>query len=170
MALIDLLKTRRSIRKYKPDAVEKHKLDMVLESARLAPSAANRQPWHFIVITDKTIKVNLKSAYSAERIQQAPVVIVCCADSSVSWKRHDGKDYSEVDAAIAMQNLILTASELGLGTCWIANFNEKIMKEILEIPDHISVVAMTPLGYSDEKKGAVEDRKPIEEMLHQNKW
>ena len=170
MDVLEAIYTRRSIRRYSKKEIENKIVDKIIHAGMYAPSAVNKQPWHFIVITDKTIKAKLKSAYTAERIQQAPVLIVCCVDSLVSWKRHDGKDYGEVDGAIAMQNLVLMASELGLGTCWIANFDEKILKAVLGIPDSVSVVAMTPLGYADEKKGAVEDRKPIDEILHQNKW
>jgi nitroreductase len=101
---------------------------------------------------------------------QAPAIIVACADPKKAWKRNDGEEYWKVDAAIAMQNLVLAATELGLGTCWIAVFNEKAVKKALNIPKHIRVVAMTPLGYPDEDKGPVTDRKTLNEIVHFEKW
>ncbi|MDW8045203.1 MAG: nitroreductase family protein [Nitrososphaerota archaeon] len=169
MNVLDVIKMRRSIRRYKPDPVEREKLVSVLEAARLAPSARNMQPWHFIV-TKPEVKEKLRMAYNREWFIKAPVIIVACADPSRAWVRADGEEYWKVDVAIALQNLVLKATEEGLGTCWIAAFDEKAVKEVLNIPPHIRVVAMTPLGYPDEARGPVTDRKSLEEIVHYESW
>lgn len=164
------IKKRRSIRKYKPKMVEKEKLFKVLEAGRLAPSAANKQPWHFIVITDKKIKNELKKAYDKDWFVEAPIIIVACANPKEAWKRVDGTEYWMVDVAISMHQMVLCATEEGLGTCWIAAFDEEAVKKALGIPDHIRVVAMTPLGYPDEFKEEVKDRKPLNHIVHFEHW
>lgn len=166
MDVFEAVKRRRSIRKFKKVEVEREKLDMVLQAARLSPSAANRQPWRFIVITEEKSKNKIRAAYDAEWFIEAPAIIVACAVPKEAWRRADGEKYWKVDVAIAMQTLILVAAGLGLGSCWIANFNEEKAKEALDIPQDWRVVAMTPLGYPNEEKGPVKNRKPIRNIVH----
>ena len=170
MSILEVLKKRRSIRKYQTKLVEKDKVLKVLEAARLGPSADNMQPCQFIVVTDEEVRERLRASYNAEWFVHAPVIIVCCASPKGSWRRKDGEEYWKVDAAIAMQNLILAATEEGLGTCWITNFDEKAAKKALNIPKEIRVVAMTPLGYPAEEKALVTDRKPLDTLVHYDKW
>jgi len=170
MNVFDAIRKRRSIRKYKETGVEQEKLNTVLEAARLAPSATNKQPWAFIVVTDPHVKEQLRSSYDEEWFIKAPVIIVGCAVPDQAWRRNDGEEYWMVDVAIAMQNIVLAATELGLGTCWIADFDEKAAKEALRIPEDVRVVAMTPLGYPDEEKGPVMGRKPLNSIVHYNQW
>lgn len=173
MSILEILKKRRSIRKYKIKNVEKGKILKLLEAARLGPSAANRQPCQFIVVTTKEAREKLKESYNENWFVNAPVIIVGCVNPKEAWRRRQGmrvEEYWKVDAAIAMQNLILAATEEGLGTCWIANFDEKAAKNALEIPKAIRVVAMTPLGYPDEEKELVSDRKPLDQFVHYDKW
>ena len=170
MNVLDVLKKRRSIRKYSAKLVEDEKLREVLEAARLGPSANNQQPCYFIVITQPEVRESLRSAYNRDWFVQAPVIIVGCANPKEAWRRSDGEEYWKVDLAIAMQNIILSATELGLGTCWIATLDEKAVKKALNIPKEIRVVAMTPLGYPDEEKEPVTDRKPLEKIVHYEKW
>jgi len=170
LSILEVLKKRRSIRKYQTRAVENDKVIKVLEAARLGPSADNLQPCHFIIITDEEMHERLRASYNAEWFVHAPVIIVCCANPRGSWRRKDGEEYWKVDAAIAMQNLILAATEEGLGTCWITNFDEKAAKKALNIPKEIRVVAMTPLGYPAEEKALVTDRKPLDTLVHYDKW
>jgi nitroreductase len=151
MDVFEVLKKRRSIRRYQT-------------------SADNRQPCHFISVTKPEVKNSLKAAFNADWFLHAPAIIVACVNPVESWRREDGEEYWKVDAAIAMQNLILASTELGLGTCWIAGFDEKAAKKVLNIPKDIRVVAMTPLGYSDEEKGTPTNRKPLDTMLHREKW
>ena len=170
MGVFEAIQKRRSVRKYQNQPVEKEKIAKVLEAARLGPSAANSQPCHFIVVTDSKVRESLRDAYNADWFLKAPVIIVVCANPKESWRRRDGDEYWKVDGAIAMQNLILTATELGLGTCWVVSFDEKELKKSLNIPKDFKVVAMTPLGFPDEIKGPVTDRKPLEAMVHSEKW
>ena len=170
MNVIECIKKRRSIRKYRQVEVEDQKLNNVLEAGRLAPSATNMQPWHFIVVRDHGIKQKLRASYDREWFTSAPVIIVACADPDNSWIRGDGEQYWKVDVAISLQNMVLEAKEQGLGTCWIAAFNEGEAKKVLQIPPSIRVVAMTPLGYPDEVKGEVNNRKPLNEIVHFDRW
>ncbi|MEM3028827.1 MAG: nitroreductase family protein [Thermoproteota archaeon] len=142
----------------------------VLEAARLAPSAVNRQPWYFIIVTDQKIKEKLKSAYPRDWFSSAPVIIVACTSPREAWVRKEGEEYWKVDIAIAMQNLVLIAWEETLGTCWIGAFDEQEVKKALGIPQEIRVVAMTPLGYPAEEKEPVVDRKPLSEIVHYEYW
>ncbi len=170
MELFEVIRTRRSIRLYRDKPVEEAKLRRVLEAARLAPSAANRQPWRFIVVTDPAVKEKLRAAYDREWFVSAPVIIVACAVPTQSWLRSDREEYWKVDVAIAMQNLVLAARAEDLGTCWIAAFNEKKTKKALGVPKNARVVVMTPLGYPAEEKGAIANRKPLDEIVSYNHW
>jgi len=170
MNVHEAIRTRRSIRRYENRPIEKEKLLTVLEAARLAPSAANRQPWSFIVVTDPKARESLRSAYGQDWFVNAPAIIVACASPEKAWVRRDGEEYWKVDITIALQSLILAAWEEGLGTCWIGAFREEEVKKALGIPMNARVVAMTPLGYPAEKKGPVTDRRPLEEIIHYDRW
>ena len=170
MDVSETIEKRRSIRKYQTKPVETEKLNKILQAARLGPSAANVQPCHFIVVTKPEARASLRAAYPAEWFLQAPAIIVVCANPKESWRRKDGEEFWKVDAAIAMQNLVLTSTELGLGTCWMTNFEEKELKKALNIPKEIRAVAMTPLGYPAEEKGPATERKPLNEIVHNEKW
>ena len=170
MDVFEAVKTRRSTRKFKDSTIEKEKLSKVLEAARFAPSAANLQPWSFIVVSDKAIRQSLFSAYSQQWFVDAPLIIVACGFPDKGWCRKDGEKYYPIDVAIAMQNMILAAHDVGLGTCWIADFDEKKVKKALDIPNNVRVIAMTPLGYPDEDKGPITERKSLEEIIHYDKW
>ena len=167
MDVYETIQKRRSIRKYTKKPVENEKIQKILDAARLGPSAANIQPCHLIAVSDPS---TLKEAYKAEWFQQAPLVIVVCANEKAAWKRSDGLNYWVVDAAIAMQNIVLVATELGLGTCWIGAFDEGKLRKALNIPKDYKIVSMTPIGYADEQKEAATDRKPVEAILHKEKW
>ena len=170
MDVFEAIKTRRSIREYQEKPVEQEKLSKVLEAARLSPSAANKQPWKFIVVTDPKVKESLRSAYNKDWLISAPVIIVGCALPKEAWVRSDGEEYWKVDLAIAMQSLILEVWEQGLGTCWIGAFREDGVKKALGIPDDVRVVALTPLGYPAEEKEPVVRRKPLEEIVSYDHW
>lgn len=170
MDFYNVISGRRSIRKYKTDKkVPDEVLNRILNAARIAPSACNIQPWHFIVIKDNRIKEKLKDAYRQDWFWTAPVIIVGAVDSTISWKRGDGVNYAEVDLTIAMDHLILASANEGLGTCWIGAFSENKVKEILNIPSNIKVVAMTPLGYPAEEP-KMRQRKSLEEIVHREVW
>ena len=169
MMFTELIKKRYSVRSYKPDIVEDEKLAQVLEAARLAPSAANRQPYQLIVIKTAGKEKELKRIYSGSFFTQAPLVICACTLPLQAWSRRDGTDYNFVDIAIAMDHLVLAATELGLGTCWIAAFDPEATKEVLGLPDEIEPVIFTPLGYPANKQGE-KNRKPLSELVRYEHW
>ena len=164
MEVMEAIRTRRSIRKYKPDPVPDDILQDVLNAARLAPSAGNRQPWLFIVVRDPEVKERMKEVYGAEWFYTAPVIIVACGYRDKAWTRSDGKNYMEVDVTIAMDHLILAAWEKGLGTCWIGAFDPQKAREVLEIPEDAEPVVMTPLGWPAEQPEA-KPRKSLDEIV-----
>jgi nitroreductase len=169
-SVFTVISTRRSIRKYQSKPISDDQLSRILEAGRLAPSAANRQPWHFLVITDPTVRKQMRQAYGRDWFADSPVILVVCADPREAWVRADGEEYWKVDAAIALQNMIMQATTEGLGTCWIGAFDEPMAKQILGIPNPIRVVAMTPLGYPDEEKDPVSNRKELQTLLHHDTW
>ena len=170
MNFFELVKTRFSVRKFKAAPVEEEKILKVLEAGRFAPSAANFQPWHFIVINDiKTLK-QIHSAYNREWIKQAPLIIVACSDHSQSWKRpSDTKDSADIDISIAVDHMTLMAAELELGTCWVCNFDAEKCSSILDLPKHIEPVVMLPIGYPDSDT-PIKKRKTLQKMAHKNKF
>lgn len=163
---LDLVRKRRSIRRYKSDPVPQGKLKYVLEAARLAPSMGNRQCWRFIVVTDEAKR---KAITTREWAAGAPAVIVGCAYPHLSGSRFN-QQYYMLDMGIAMEHLILAAAEQGLGTCWIGGqFDEETVRQALGIPKGVRVVALTPLGYPAETPGP-KGRKPLKEIVSYNKW
>ncbi len=164
MDFYEVIKKRRSIRKYKDRPVEEEKLRRVLEAARIAPSAKNAQPWKFIVVKDKKIREKFKAAYAGEWFWTAPVLICACGLKEEAWRRWDGKSYLDVDVTIAMDHLILAATAEGLGTCWIGAFDVSEVKKILDLSQGEEPIALTPLGYpaiSPEPRW----RKPWDEVI-----
>ena len=164
MEYLQLIEKRYSVRAYKSTPVEDEKLERLLETARLAPTAANRQPFRLIVIPTKGREEELRRIYGREWFTQAPLVIGICAIPAEGWSRRDGKNYAEVDATIAFDHLILAAHDLGLGTCWIAAFDPAAAKEILGLSEGEEPVAFTPLGYpADEWRP--KKRRPLQELV-----
>jgi nitroreductase len=163
-----LVKKRRSIRKYKSDPVSDEDLKAMLEAARRAPSWSNRQCWQYIIVEDQRIKNELAEA-GEKWVAEAPMIVVVCADPEASGHK-PGMDYFMLDVGISFEHLILAATNLGLGTCWIGGFDEKIVKEALEVPDEIRVVAFTPVGYPDETKGEVFNRKSLGEICFYERY
>jgi len=147
MEFFELINKRYSVRAYQSKPVEKEKLQKVLEAANLAPTAANKQPFRFIVIYTRGRESELKRIYSREWFCSAPIVICACAVVSEAWARMDGKNYADVDTTIALDHLILAAADQGLGTCWVAAFNPSAAREILRLSKDEEPVAFTPLGY-----------------------
>jgi len=169
MEFSELIAKRYSVRAYKPDPVEEDKLRQVLEAARLAPTAANRQPFQLIVVHTAERKAELKRVYHREWFLQAPLTICACTVPSQAWVRRDGKNYADVDVTIAMDHLILAAANLGLGTCWIAAFDPKAAREVLGLPEGVEPIALTPLGHPADQPGPKE-RKPLSELVRYERW
>jgi nitroreductase len=164
MEFLELIQKRYSVRAYKATPVEKEKLQKVLEAARLAPTAANKQPFELIVIETKGREADLKRIYGREWFVQAPLVICACARVSEAWTRRDGKNYADVDTTIALDHLILAAAALGLGTCWIAAFDPAAAREVLQLPANVEPLAFTPLGYPADK-WKPKKRKPLSDLV-----
>ena len=164
-----LIKRRYSVRAYKSDPVSDSKLQKVLKAGCLAPTAANRQPFQFIVIHTQNRQSELKRIYPREWFSQAPIVICVCAIPSQAWTRGDSKNYSDIDATIAMDHLILAAANLGLGTCWVAAFDPVAVREILKLPDKVEPIAFTPLGYPADKPRE-KKRKSLDELVRYEKY
>jgi len=164
MLFSELIRNRYSVRRYKPTPVEQEKLNYVLEAMRLAPSALNNQPVRFIVLSTKGKKATIDKIFDQDWVSTAPYIIFACAVPSEGWVRSDGLDYTYIDVAIAMDHLILAATDVGLGTCWIASFNAQAVKEFLNLPNGINPVLATPLGYSDTTPPQKE-RKPLSDLV-----
>ncbi|MFZ7120114.1 MAG: nitroreductase family protein, partial [Eubacteriaceae bacterium] len=165
MSFIELARKRYSVRTYKNKPVEKEKILQVLEAGRLAPSAVNYQPWHFIVITDERIKNKIAQTYSREWFKNAPVVIIACGDHSRSWKRKELKDHCDIDVAIAIDHMTLAAVDIGLGTCWVCAFDAKKCHETLQLPENLEVIALLPMGYPSDDKIPEKKRMSINDIV-----
>ncbi|MFQ6083719.1 MAG: nitroreductase family protein [Candidatus Aminicenantia bacterium] len=171
MSVLDAIRKRKSVRKYKSDPIPEDILLKVLEAARLAPSAKNLQPWKFILIKDEELKMKLAEACLRQYfITKAPVIIVACGfpDNCYAYQGRYMKSWP-IDVAIAFEHLVLQAAEEGLGTCWIGAFEEDKVKEILGIPENVKVVALTPLGYPDEQPRD-RRRKSLEEIISYDRY
>jgi nitroreductase len=181
MEFKDVIMARNSVRTFRDIPVEDEKINYILDCARRAPSWGNSQCWRFIVLTDKEKITQLakESMVFNHWLKNAPALIIACADPADSGKQN-GIDYYTVDVAIALEHLVLAAADVGLGACWIGGFHEEKIKEQLEIPKRIKVVALTPLGYPSDKKAFVastiklitraEKRKSLDEIVHHEHW
>jgi nitroreductase len=163
MSLIDFILTRRSIRRYEKKDVPEEVLAQIFETGRQAPSAANKQPIHFVIVKDNEIKKELSKGLFNRFVKDAPVVIVGCADVNSLLT---GK-WAIVDATISMQNMVIASWTLGVGSCWLGDFDEKQVKELLRVPDKWKVVALVTLGYPDEQPKQ-KKKKSFEEMFSYN--
>jgi nitroreductase len=171
MSILEVIKERRSVRKYKADPIPDDALYRVLEAARFSPSGKNLQPWKFILVRNESLKQRLVEASVRQTfIAEAPVVIVACGFPDRCYSRMGNymKSWS-VDVAIAIEHMILQAQEEGLGTCWIGAFEETDVKSILNIPEGVRVLALTPLGYPDESP-LPRGRKNLEEIVSYNSY
>ena len=177
--ILDLIKSRQSDRKYSEKPVEKDKLDRILEAGRMAPSACNAQPWKFIVVDNPELLEKLAEAASAKLlgmnmfVSQAPLMIVIVRESpnftSKIGATIKNKDYSLIDIGIASENICLQAKAEGIGSCMLGWFDEKMVKNILEIPRSKRVELLITLGYSMSDKRE-KRRKPAEETVVYNKY
>ena len=168
MDFFDVVETRESIRNYDSDKpIEEEKLQRILEAGRLAPSAANRQPWQFILVSSKQGLERVRPCYDSDWFRAAPHILIVKGRAGEAWTRADGYNSLETDLTIAMDHLILAAENEGVGTCWIANFRPDVLKEVLSLSDDERVFAITPLGYQTvefTKKGR-KNRKSLDEIV-----
>jgi nitroreductase len=160
----ELARARYSCRGYRDDPVEEEKLATVLEAARMAPTASNRQAFRLYVIPTAGRQEELRAIYGRDWFARAPLVIGIAGHPAKSWVRKDGRNYVDVDCAIVMDHLILQAADLGLGTCWIAAFDPPAARRLLDLPPDWEPIAFTPLGYPDDA-GRPKSRKPLDELV-----
>jgi len=173
--ILKAIKKRRSVRGYLNKAIPEQVLNRVLEAARLAPTAANKQPFKLILVTDKLTKAKLVEASKRQTfIAEAPMIIVGCAFPEESYQKIGGTRTSEeIDISIVFDHLMLQAAEEGLGTCWIGAFSEDQVKAILNISSNVKVVGLTPLGYpsgKEFKSGKHLERKPLSKIVLYEKY
>jgi nitroreductase len=168
LTVLDVIRDRRSIRKYEDRKIPKNLLDQVLEAARLAQSAGNKQPWEFVLVSEKTLKNKLAASFVGE----SAVVIVCIAHPENCG--HVGfSDSFLVDVAIAIENMALVSWELGLGSCWIGHYDEEKVKNLLNIPKNLKVVSLLSLGFPKEKinkKMIKNNKKSLSQIIHFEKY
>ncbi len=161
MSLLDVIFSRVSVRRYTSEPVSEEALRNILEAGRRAPSAMNAQPWHFIVVTEQKLKNQLSTRRWTGFVKDAALVVVGCGEKTDHW--------STVDVAIALQNMVLAAEAQGLGSCWIGDFDQAEMRELLGIPDNLHVIGMVTFGHPAEKP-APRNKKSLEEIIHYNKF
>ncbi len=204
MDVSEAIKRRRSIRRFKQDLIPDEKIRELIESARLAPSGTNTQPWRFVIVKDDKTKKELQEAAHNQRyIRRAPVIIVCCADLSAfkefstrvdeliesgalpertrekfipylengmrSVKREELVTAAATNVSIAVEHIVLRAVELGLGTCWVRWYDDKKVKEILDVPEFVEVMALLPLGIPDEEPSP-RPRLSIDKLMYHEKY
>lgn len=169
MEFTELIRSRYSVRAYRLDSVPDALLTRVLEAGRLAPTAANRQPFRLVVIHTAGRQEELRRLYHREWFGQAPLVIGVCAVAAEAWVRRDGVNYAFVDAAIVMDHIVLAAADAGLGTCWVAAFDPAAARQILGLPDGVEPVAFTPLGFAADMPRPKE-RKPLADLVRYERW
>ena len=169
MDFTEVIKNRRSHRKFTEDIVDDEIIERVIEAARLAPTWSNMQGARYIVVKNKTQIKEIADAYKQKWIEHVPMLIVVCIAPNKSGKNINGLEYFTVDAAICMEHIVLAATNEGLGTCCIGLFNEEKIKEVLSIPEKVRVIALTPLGYS-KYTPREQIRKPIEQICFSEKY
>jgi len=164
MDTIETIMNRRSVRKFQSKPVSDEDLKTIIEAGRQAPSAANRQPWHFVVVKNEDQREKLAEACSGQTwLAGAAVIIAGVGKPAVNEK------WYPVDVAIAMQNMILAATSLGYGTCWIGAFDQERVKSVLGIPEDLTVVALTPIGVPDDQPEA-RPRQPLSDFASLDRY
>ncbi len=171
MGFSELVRARYAVRAYRPDPVPDDLLAEVLEAGRLAPTASNRQPIRIIVIHTAGREAELGRIYGKEWFVQAPLVLCVCSVRQEAWERasFDGRSYADADTAIVMDHLVLAATSLGLGTCWVGAFDPSAAREVLGLPDDVEPWFFTPLGYAADGPRPKE-RKPLADLVRYERW
>ncbi len=168
-----VLQDRRSVKNFKSQEIPQDKIDSILNAARLAPSWGNKQCWKFVLVKNYETRKNISNALLNENsarmgVEQAPLTVIVCAEPEKSSEVNN-QQYYLVDSAIAMDHLILAAQNEGLGTCWVGQFDERRIKEMLHIPEEYRVVALTPVGIPNETPDT-EAKRDINEIAYSDSW
>ena len=167
MTFKKLTEQRYSVRSYTDEPVSEEQISYILECARLAPSAVNYQPWHFYVVAKEEDRKKLQMCYDREWFRTAPMYIICCIRHDEEWvRKYDGKPHGNIDIAIATEHICLAAAELGLGTCWVCNFNSSLCRQTFSIPENESPAVLIPLGHpSQDAEHKAKNRKSTDEIV-----
>lgn len=166
MDWMQLIKQRYSVRAYLDRPVPQEAIDAILESARMAPSAVNKQPWKFVVVRSQSAREQLWNCYDRDWFKSAPLYIVVCGDHDQAWKRPaDGKDHCDIDIAIATEHLALAATSLGLGSCWVCNFSAELCKKMLGLSSAWEPMVILPIGYPETDLVPMKNRKENSEIV-----
>jgi len=170
MDIYDAIALRRSVRAFGDDGIPETVMTRVLEGARLAASASNRQEWRFVVVREPATRGKIGiAAFGQNHVSQAPAVIACCAETDEHVMACGQLSYP-IDVAIAITHITLCAAAEGLGTCWIGAFDEKQVKTTLNIPDRIRVVSLLPIGYPQEADSIEKIRLPLDNIVKYENW
>jgi nitroreductase len=173
MNLLEVIMKRRSIRTFKKQEVSQKTVEKLLEAARWAPSAGNVQPWEFVIVSSQQTKQELsKAAFNQKNLEEASVVIVVCADekrAAESYGVRGKRLYCLQDTAAAIQNILLTAYSLGLGSCWTGAFKEDEIRKVINAPKEMRPVALIPVGYPNEVPEATR-RRPLNKIMHKESF
>jgi nitroreductase len=170
MTVDDAIRIRKSVRAYADEPIGQDTLRQIMEQVRLAPSARNLQEWRFVIVTDPVKRTMLGEAANGQRfVGEAPVVIVACAETD-GRLMSCGHPSFLVDVSIAVDHLMLAATDVGLGTCWIGAFDPARVREILGIPKSVEVVAVLPMGYPANPKPEQKQRLAYETIVRENSW
>ena len=168
MTVLEAIRKRYSCRAYQDRKIEREKLDIIFEAARLAPSARNTQDWRFVVVTDEETKRQVAATTNRPAVfEKAGAIIVACSNSD--YVMRCGQAIAPIDVAIALEHICLQAAELGLGTCWIGSFEPAKVEQILNIPDDIVIIELMAIGYPADSKPEPK-REPIEKIVCYEKW
>lgn len=170
MDLMEAIRTRTSVRSYKDEPIDDALLERVMEAARLAPSASNRQEWRFVAVRNRAMREHIaREAAGQPFIAEAAILLACCAETDGRVMRCGQAAYP-IDVAIAMDHLSLAAAAEGLGTCWIGAFDEGMVKKALGIPEGVRVVLLMPLGWPADPSPGRKSRLAMEKILRREKW
>ncbi len=164
MDFLTLAKSRYSCRSYEARAVEDDKLSYVMECVRMAPSAVNRQPWRFRIVSSDNGRQLVSRCYDREWFKSAPVYVVATVVTDEQWVRSDGKAHGNIDLAIAVEHLCLALAEVGLASCWVCNFDPELCSRLLNIPENEEPAVIIPLGYAADRPKE-KCRKPTDEIM-----
>lgn len=165
---LELCRERFSARLYSSEKVSDDDLQYVMEAVRMAPSAVNRQPWQWLVVKSEAMRAKVQRAYDREWFRTAPIYIIGMKDTRTEWVRgFDQKRHGDIDLAIATEHLCLAATEKGLGTCWVCNFDPQLLQEVLPPQEGFEPVVIVPLGHiAPDCPRKLKERKPMEEIMN----
>ena len=165
MTFVSLAANRYSLRNFATKKVEKEKINYMLQAAQLAPSAVNKQPWKFIAVTQPAMLAKLHTCYPRDWFKTAQACIVVVGNHEESWKRLDGKDHCDIDIAIAVDHMALAATEQGLGSCWVCNFDLEKCRQLFNFASHLEPIVLLPFGYPANEAVPEKKRKELDEIV-----